>query len=322
MAVYTQIPDEELHSYLAQYDIGSLHSLKGIAEGVENSNYMLTTDAGMYILTLYEKRVNPDDLPFFLGLMNHLSANGIECPKPIVMKSGASLGMLAGRPSAIISYLDGNSVRRPAVKHCGQLGEQLAKMHLAGDGFEISRPNALSVEDWRPLFDQSKQQADSVQSGLKELIERELDYLEAGWPTDLPNGVIHADLFPDNVFFLKDELSGVIDFYFACNDIFGFDVATCLNAWCFEADGSFNVTKAGSLLKQYQTVRTFTEEEKQLLPMLCRGSALRFLLTRLYDWLNVPPGALVVPKKPQEYIDKLKFHQSVSSSSDYGLGLI
>lgn len=319
MAVYTQIPDSELKEYLARYDIGDLHSLKGIAEGVENSNYLLSTDAGMYILTLYEKRVNPDDLPFFLGLMDHLSANGVDCPQPVSLKSGENLSTLAGRPSAIISYLDGNSVRRPKPDHCRQLGEALAKLHLAGDGFELQRPNALTVKDWRPLFQLSEAKAGTVATDLGELISAELSYLESNWPKDLPSGIIHADLFPDNVFFLKDQLSGIIDFYFACNDLLAYDIATCINAWCFEPDFSFNVTKAKALINGYQNVRKLTDEEIENLPLLCRGSALRFLLTRLYDWLNVPPGALVVPKDPSEYISKLRFHQSVSSSSEYGV---
>lgn len=319
MAVYTEIPDGELADYLLQYEIGDLHSLKGIAEGVENSNYLLSTDAGLHILTLYEKRVNPDDLPFFLGLKDHLASNGIACPRPVTMKSGEQLGSLAERPSAIITYLDGNSVKRPGASHCGQVGKALAQMHLAGEGFTLSRSNGLGVEDWRPLFAMSKQQSDSVSPGLAAFIEKELAFVEANWPSDLPPGIIHADLFPDNVFFLKGELSGLIDFYFACNDLLAYDVAICINAWCFETDGSFNVTKATRMLAGYNSVRQLSKREVEALPILCRGSALRFLLTRLYDWLNVPPGALVTPKNPSEYIEKLKFHQSVLKASEYGV---
>lgn len=321
MAVYTEISDTELVEYLARYDIGELHSLKGIAEGVENSNYLLSTDKGMHILTLYEKRVNADDLPFFLGLMEHLYKNGMDCPQPIALKSGEQLSTLAGRPSAIISYLDGNSVKRPTPDHCNQLGKALAKMHLAGDGFEIKRDNGLTVQDWRPLYEMSGERSEEVTSGLCKLIEEELDFLEANWPSELPSGVIHADLFPDNVFFLKNQLSGIIDFYFACNDLLAYDVAICINAWCFENDHAFNVTKANAMLKGYCEVRALEVEEYNTLPILCRGSALRFLLTRLYDWLNVPPGAMVTPKNPSEYISKLRFHQSVKSASEYGLDL-
>lgn len=318
MAVYTEITDTELVEYLKHYDIGEMHSLKGIAEGVENSNYLLMTDAGMHILTLYEKRVNVDDLPFFLGLMEHLAKNGLECPQPISLKNGDQLSKLAGRPSAIISYLDGNSVKRPTAAHCRQLGEALAQMHLAGEGFEIKRKNSLTVGDWRPLYEQSGSGSEGVATGFSVLIENELTYLENNWPKELPTGVIHADLFPDNVFFLKDKLSGIIDFYFACNDQLAYDVAICINAWCFEGDYSFNVTKAQALLRGYNSVRPISDDELQAMPILCRGSALRFLLTRLYDWLNVPEGAMVTPKNPAEYIAKLKFHQSIRSASEYG----
>ncbi len=319
MAVYTEVADESLIEYLTHYDIGELHSLKGIAGGVENSNYMLTTDAGPFILTLYEKRVDKDDLPFFLGLMEHLSEKGINCPLPVKMNNGKTLGELSGRPSAIISFLDGFEVKRPQASHCFEVGKALAQMHLAGSGFDITRRNGLTLEDWRPLFEKSAGRGDEVQSGLSQLIESELDYLEAHWPKNLPEGVIHADLFTDNVFFLKGELSGIIDFYFACNDILAYDLATCLNAWCFETNGSFNTTKAIALVKGYEQVRPLSEEEFSAMPILARGSALRFLLTRLYDWLNVPAGALVTPKNPEEYITKLKVHQGITKAELYGL---
>lgn len=321
MAVYTEIPDNELTEYLKQYDIGELHSLKGIAEGVENSNYLLSTDAGLHILTLYEKRVKKDDLPFFLGLKDHLAENGVTCPRPIAMRGGEILGELAERPSAIISFLDGNSVKRPNPSHCEQVGEALAQMHIAGEGFELKRENALALKDWEPLFNMSGRQTETVAMGLSAMIREELAFLKENWPSNLPSGVIHADLFPDNVFFLKGQLSGLIDFYFACNDLLAFDIATCLNAWCFEPDNSFNVTKAARLLRGYNSVRNLSSGEVDALPILCRGSALRFLLTRLYDWLNVPAGALVTPKDPSEYIEKLRFHRHVQSAADYGIDL-
>ena len=319
MAVYTDIRDDELAAHLARYDIGSLHSFKGIAEGVENSNYMLTTDQGPFILTLYEKRVDPADLPFFLGLMDHLSSAGINCPRPVAMKTGETLATLAGKPAAIVTFLDGVSVRRPQAAQCRQVGEVLADMHLAADGFSIRRRNALSLDGWRPLFERTGERAEEVEAGLADFIRKELDFLEGCWPADLPAGVIHADLFRDNVFFLGGDLSGVIDFYFACNDLLAYDVAICLNAWCFEADWSFNVTKARALLEGYQSRRALSAEEFAALPLLARGSALRFLLTRLYDWLNVPPGALVVPHDPREYLAKLKFHQGIAEASAYGV---
>ncbi|MGL5168381.1 MAG: homoserine kinase [Afipia sp.] len=318
MAVYTDVTAEELTEFLVPYGIGNLLSYKGIAEGVENSNYLLHTSKGYFFLTLYEKRVAVKDLPFFLGLMAHLATHGITCPQPVVTKSGEALGMLAGRPAAIIDFLEGVWPRRPNAAHCAAVGEALAKMHLAGADFSMSRLNALSVTGWRPLFDQAAARADSVQHGLRNLLSTELDHLEQHWPTDLPKGVIHADLFPDNALFLGEKLSGLIDFYFACNDMFAYDVAICLNAWCFEIDHSFNVTKARAFLGAYSRERKLSAAEQQAFPLLARGAAIRFLLTRLVDWLNVPPGALVKPKDPLEYVRKLRFHQSVKSMGDYG----
>jgi homoserine kinase type II len=319
VAVYTDFSDEELAAFMAGYDLGEVLSLKGIAEGVENSNYLLVTEKGQFILTLYEKRVDPTDLPFFLGLMEHLSARGITCPLPVHDRKGQALGRLAERPAAIVTFLQGMWVRRPKASHCAAVGDALARLHLAGEGFSLKRRNALSVGGWRPLFEMCNGRADEVMKGLGAEIAGELDFLEAHWPKDLPAGVIHADLFPDNVFFLGEQLSGLIDFYFACNDMLAYDLCIALNAWCFEADVSLNVTKAKALLAGYAAVRPLTEGEIADLPLLARGSALRFLLTRLYDWLTVPPGALVVPKNPLEYYKKVRFHRSVSGAADYGL---
>ena len=319
MAVYTDVAAEDLAEFLKNYDIGELLSYKGIAEGVENSNFLVHTSKGAYILTLYEKRVAEDDLPYFLSLMAHLAERGVRCPQPARNRQGAVYSGLAGRPAAIINFLEGVWPRRPNAAHCTGVGEALAKMHLAGHDFPLVRKNPLSVEGWRLLFDLAAARADSVAPGLHDLIARELDHLEAHWPTELPVGVIHADLFPDNVFFLGDKLSGLIDFPFSCNDILAYDIAICLNAWCFEPDGAFNVTKARALLSAYGRERKLSDAEQDALPLLARGSALRFLLTRLVDFLNVPAGALVKPKDPLEYVRKLRFHQSVESVRDYGV---
>lgn len=319
MAVYTDVTAEELAGFLAGYELGELLSYKGIAEGVENSNFLVHTSTGNYILTLYEKRVAAKDLPFFLGLMQHLASRGISCPLPIKDKKGEALGKVAGRPAAIITFLDGLWIRRPSAVHCAALGEALAKLHLAGLDFDRTRPNALSVDGWRPLFEHCRDRVNEVQGSLRDLIEKELASLERDWPRGLPQGVIHADLFPDNVFFLGERLSGMIDYYFACNDALAYDVAICLNAWCFEADHSYNVTKGRALLQNYARVRQLDDAERAALPRLARGAALRFLLTRLVDWFNVPPGALVRPKDPMEYFRKLRFHQQVKSASDYGI---
>ncbi len=319
MAVYTDVTDEELQQFLAGYDLGTLLSYKGIAEGVENSNFLLHTSQGSFILTLYEKRVAAGDLPFFLNLMEHLAARGLTCPQPVRSRNGEALGTLAKRPAAIVTFLDGVWIRRPNAAHCGAVGEAVAQLHLAGADFAMTRRNGLSVEGWRPLFETAGPRADKVQAGLREAIAAELIRLERDWPRDLPQGVIHADLFPDNVFFLGDRLSGLIDFYFACTDALAYDVAVCLNAWCFESDHSYNMTKGRALLYGYMRKRALSAPEIAALPILCRGAALRFLLTRLVDWLEVPAGALVKPKDPLEYYRKLRFHQTNTSARDYGI---
>ena len=319
MAVYTEVSDEDLSAFLETYDIGTVLSYKGIAEGVENTNYFLHTTKGSYILTLYEKRVREDDLPFFLGLMQHLALRGLNCPLPVNNRRGEALGRVAGRPAVIITFLEGIAVRRPTAQHCGALGAALAKLHLAGQDFSMQRPNALSLDAWAPLFAQAEAQADTVSPGLAERTRRELASLAESWPRNLPSGIIHADLFTDNVFFIGSEVSGLIDFYFACTDAFAYDVAICLNAWCFEIDASFNLTKGRAMLAGYQSVRRLDTDEVEALPILCRGSAMRFMLTRLVDWLNVPPGALVKPKDPLEYDRKLNFHRHVKHAREYGL---
>ncbi len=321
MAVYTDIAEDDLRWFLTEYDAGTLLSYKGIAEGVENSNFLLHTSKAPLILTLYEKRVEKSDLPFFLGLMQHLSAGGLSCPLPLPRKDGALLGTLSGRPAALISFLEGMWLRKPEARHCREVGKALAQMHVAGEGFALSRPNALSLDGWQTLWEKSEVRADEVEPGLQNEIRSDLDFLRAYWPKDLPAGVIHADLFPDNVFFLGDELSGLIDFYFACNDLLAYDVSICLNAWCFEKDGAYNVTKGTQLLEGYQSVRPLSEAEIAALPILSRGSALRFFLTRLYDWLTTPEGAMVTKKDPLEYLRKLRFHRQISSPAEYGLSL-
>lgn len=320
MAVYTEVTDGELTRFIARYEIGQLWSFKGIAEGVENTNYLVHTEKGPYILTLYEKRVKAEDLPYFLGLMEHLAARGINCPTPVRDRKNVVLAKLAGRPAALITFLEGFWVRRPTAKHCAALGETLAKLHLAGQGFAKHRANSLSVEGWRPIHEASQAEADSIAEGLAGEMEQELAGLEGAWPRGLPEGIIHADLFPDNVFFLGDRLSGLIDFYFACNDMLAYDIAICLNAWCFEQDVSFNVTKARAMLRAYNKVRQISKEELEALPILARGAAMRFLVTRVYDWLNTPEDALVKPKDPLQYLRRLRFHRKVKSSREYGLG--
>jgi homoserine kinase type II len=319
MAVYTEVTDDDLSAFLARYDVGSLVAYKGIAEGVENTNYLVQTTKARFILTLYEKRVAPEDLPFFLGLMEHVAEQGVSCPRPVHARDGTVLSELAGRTAAMVTFLDGFSVKKPRADHCNKLGRALAQFHLAATTFSLQRDNALGEIGWRPLFEKFRPRSDEIVPGLQALIHDELSLLDASWPRSLPRGVIHADLFPDNVFFLGDQLSGLIDFYFACNDMLAYDVAICLNAWCFENDHSYNVTKGRALLQAYAKIRPLTDAELAALPLLARGAALRFLATRVVDWLNVPPGALVRPKSPQEYFRKLRFHQKATSVHDYGV---
>jgi homoserine kinase type II len=319
VAVYTDVNEDELAAFLEGYDLGDMMAFKGIAEGVENTNYLLHTSRGYFILTLYEKRVASADLPFFIGLMEHCAARGITCPQPVKNRDGHALGELADRPAALVTFLEGISVRRPNNAHCAALGKALAEFHRAGEGFALTRANALGPAGWPPLAGQAIPRADEVAPGLSVMIADESANLRRIWPKALPRGVIHADLFPDNVFFLGDRLSGLIDFYFACNDFLAYDIAICLNAWCFEIDGSFNVTKGKAMLSAYHGVRPLSQEERTALPILARGAALRFLLTRTVDWLNVPPGALVRPKDPKEYLKKLQFHRRIERAQDYGL---
>lgn len=319
MAVYTDVGEGELAAFLEDYPAGELLSYKGIAEGTENSNFLLHTTAGSFILTLYEKRVEKADLPFFLGLMDHLAKKGISCPLPVQRHDGTMIGTLAGRPAVIITFLEGMWLRKPGVAHCREVGKALAAMHLASADFAMHRANALAIDGWRKLWEASRSRADEVEPGLAAEVDADFAEFERNWPQGLPTGIIHADLFPDNVFFLGEKLSGLIDFYFACNDFYAYDLATCLNAWCFEKDFSFNLTKGTALLAGYQSVRPLSPAEREALPILARGSALRFMLTRLYDWLTVPDGGLVIKRDPTEYIRRMRFHRAIGSASEYGL---
>jgi homoserine kinase type II len=318
MAVYTDVSDDALHDYLADYDIGGLVAFRGIAEGVENSNFSLRTTAGDYILTLYERRVDPQDLPWFLGFMQHLAASGISCPLPVPGRDGAALRFLCGRHAAITTFLPGVWPRRVQQAHCRPLGEAVARLHLAGKDFAPQRPNALGPQAWPGLLDKCRARASEVQDGLADELDRAAGSILAAWPADLPRGHIHADLFPDNVFFLDGKLSGLIDFYFACTDIYAYDIAICLNAWCFEADFAFNATRAKAFFRGYEAVRPLCSAERAALPVLAQGAALRFLLTRLFDWLNTQPGAMVTRKSPLEYLRRLRFHLGIRDFRDYG----
>lgn len=319
MAVYTDVPDDALIDFVAGYDIGDVISFRGIAEGVSNSNFLLETDAGRFILTLYEERVEERDVPFFLALMRHVSERGVTAPQPVAARDGIVLGRLCGKPAVLVTYLDGVSLRRPNAEQCSQMGILLAAMHAATADFGLHRPNALGMTAWAALFEPAREKADTVAPGLAGFAAAEIEFQARHWPAGLPAGVIHADLFPDNVFFLKGRLSGVIDFYFACDDLLAYDLAICLNAWCFEPDLAFNQTKGRAMIAGYEKGRRLRNEEVEALPLLMRGAALRFMLTRLVDWLNVPPGAFVKPHDPLAYVRRLRTHQRVTSPAEYGI---
>ena len=319
MAVYTEVTDDDLARLIAEYGLGDLLSYKGIAEGVENTNYLVHTSEGAFILTLYERRVNTADLPYFMGLLEHLNGQGVSCPLPVRNRKGEVLTEISGRTAALVTFLEGVWVRRPQTAHCHAVGRALAELHLAGRGFPMSRPNALGLAGWHDITERLGTRADEIAAGLGTLINYELAYLDRAWPRDLPGGVIHADLFPDNVFFIGEELSGLIDFYFACNDAWAYDLAISLNAWCFEADCAFNATKARALVTGYQSLRPLTAAERLAFPVLARGAALRFLLTRALDWLHTDRNALVKPHDPIAYVRRLRFHQEVTSPVEYGL---
>jgi homoserine kinase type II len=317
MAVYTDISDSELEGFLAQYDIGAPLAFKGIAEGVSNSNWLLETEGGRFILTLFEHRVEAVDLPFFLALMRWLHDHGFPCATPMADRQGESLKTLCGKPAAIITFVNGLSVRRPTAAHCRQAGEGLAWLHLAAAGFPEGRVNDFGQPFWRGMFAGHEADADGLKPGLAAVIGEDLAELERLWPTDLPTGVVHADFFPDNVFFQGPRFAAAIDFYFACTDAFAYDVAVALNAWCFEPDGSFNVTHARAFVAGYQVRRPLSAAERGALPILAWGAAMRFFLSRLQDW-GVPQadGALVMRKDPLEYERKLAVHRAAHAGGD------
>jgi homoserine kinase type II len=310
VAVYTDITDSELETFLADFDLGEPESCKGIAEGVENSNFLVETDRGRFILTIYERRVREEDLPYFLGLMQWLARRGYPCAEPMAARDGRLIRQIRGKPAALVGFMNGLSVRRPAAAHCREAGEGMAWLHQAAEGFAGRRVNDLGQHAWAGMFASLGGAAEGLKPGLSAVIQRDLATLEALWPRGLPSGTIHADLFPDNVFFQHGRFAAAIDFYFACDDALAYDIAVALNAWCFEPDGSFNITLAQAFLNGYERRRPLSPEEREALPVLAWGAAMRFFLTRLNDWGSTPAGALVRPKDPLEYERKLAVHRA------------
>ncbi|MEL7129775.1 MAG: homoserine kinase [Pseudomonadota bacterium] len=320
MAVYTHVSDETLNTFLSGYDLGEPRAFKGIAEGVENSNFYLETTQNRYILTLFEKRVDPKDLPWFIAVTEQLAASGFPCPRPIRAKDGSALRTLEGRPALIVEFLTGISPRRPNTTQCRELGAALADMHRALIDFPTERINSLGPAGWHALWRGRAGAAEALETGLADQINADLALIDARWPRSqsLPSGVIHADLFPDNTFFIENRFTGAFDFYFACTDFLAYDIAVCLNAWAFEDGAEYNYSKGAALMAGYQSQRPLGEVELDALPLLARGAAIRFFLTRLADWSETPADALVKPHDPMDYVKRLRFHRSAKSASDYG----
>ena len=320
MAVYTKFQKENIEEILSNYAIGKLNSFKGIQEGIENTNYFLLVDNKKYILTIYEKRVKSEDLPFFSELMTSLNKASVRCPIPIVNKQKKSITDYNGKKLMIVTYLEGKAKKILTPQNCKSVGIEVAKMHEITKNFKIKRKNNLSINSWRKLFSSVKKECSKIHQDLPKLIESNLNDVEKNWPHDLPKGIIHADLFSDNIFFNNNEFSGLIDFYFSCEDFYAFEIAICFNALCFDGvpkNLSFNVTKAKNFIDGYSSIRKLTDDEKGNIKVLSQGAALRFLLTRVFDTLNTVDGAIVKVKDPMEYLKRLEFHKNSKNFEDY-----
>jgi len=320
MAVYTKLSDSELKEFFSKYNLGKLLNYKEIKEGIENTNYSIQTEKGKFILTLYEKRVEEKDLPFFISLMKNLFDKKFPSPEPIINKNGNYISEVAEKKAAVVSFLEGSAKKILNPNDCYMVGANTAKLHLITKNLTGKRENKLSINSWRKIYDKVKKDCSTIHPNLPEVIEKNLDVIEKNWPKNIPAGIIHADLFPDNIFFKDGKLSGIIDYYFSCYDFYAFEIAICLNALCFEGINenlSFNVTKAKKFIEGYSNIRRLTEEEKKSVKVLCQGAAIRFLLTRVFDYLNLTEGAIVKIKDPVEYLKRLEFHDKVENYQDY-----
>ena len=320
MAIYTKFNQKKIQEILSKYDLGKLDSFKGIEEGIENTNYYLSVNNKKYILTVYEKRVKSEDLPFFSNLMSSLNNAGFKCPTPLINKQNQTITDYEGKKLMIVSFLEGKAKQNLSPQNCKSIGLEVARMHQITKKFKIKRRNDLSVNSWRGLFVSVKDKCSKIHKDLPQLIEENLKDVENNWPKNLPSGIIHADLFHDNIFFIQDKFSGVIDFYFSCDDFFAFEIAICFNALCFDGikqNLSFNVTKAKNFIDGYSSIRKLTNEEKNSIKVLSQGAALRFLLTRVFDALNTVEGAIVKIKDPIEYLKRLEFHKNSKNYEDY-----
>ena len=320
MAVYTKLSESDINNFFSKYNLGEIKSYKGIKQGIENTNYFVQTKKGKFILTVYEKRIEEKDLPFFISLMRNLYDKNFPSPQPMININGSYISEILGKKAAVVSFLEGNAKEVLNPNDCYEVGINTAKLHLITKNLTGTRKNKLSINSWRKIYNRVKNDCSKIHSNLPNIIEKNLDEIEKNWPKNIPSGIIHADLFPDNIFFMNNKLSGIIDYYFSCNDFYAFEIAICLNALCFEGKSenlSFNVTKAKKFIDGYSSVRKINEEEKLNLKILCQGAAIRFLLTRVFDYLNLTEGAIVKIKDPVEYLKRLEFHDSVKNYQDY-----
>lgn len=317
MAVYTKLEHQEVRQFLEQYNINNFKDYKGITEGVENTNYLIKTSEQDYILTIYEKRVDENDLPFFIKLLSYLSENKFPCPKPIANKNNEKINRIKNKNAALVTFLNGQSKNKITSEECFEIGKITAQLHEITKKFDINRKNNLSIENWDTIFEKTIKQKIDLEESIIKKTKNYLNFLKDKWPKNLPQGIIHADLFPDNIFFTNNKVSGIIDFYFACNDFFAYEIAICINSLCFDNNSTFNMTKAKNLIDGYTSIRTLSEDEKKYLPILSMGAAMRFFLTRLYDFYHTDNKADVKIKDPFEYLKKIEFHSTIKNFNEY-----
>ena len=317
MAVYTKLDHQEVRQFLEQYNINNFKDYKGITEGVENTNYLIKTSEQDYILTIYEKRVDENDLPFFIKLLSYLSENKFPCPKPIANKNNEKINRIKNKNAALVTFLNGQSKNKITSEECFEIGKITAQLHEITKKFNINRKNNLSIENWDSIFEKTIKQKIDLEESIIKKTKNYLNFLKDKWPKNLPQGIIHADLFPDNIFFTNNKVSGIIDFYFACNDFFAYEIAICINSLCFDNNSTFNMTKAKNLIDGYTSIRTLSEDEKKYLPILSMGAAMRFFLTRLYDFYHTDNKADVKIKDPFEYLKKIEFHSTIKNFNEY-----
>ena len=317
MAVYTKLEHQEVRQFLEQYNINNFKDYKGITEGVENTNYLIKTSEQDYILTIYEKRVDENDLPFFIKLLSYLSENKFPCPKPIANKNNEKINRIKNKNAALVTFLNGQSKNKITSEECFEIGKITAQLHEITKKFDINRKNNLSIKNWDSIFEKTIKQKIDLDESIIKKTKNYLNFLKDKWPKNLPQGIIHADLFPDNIFFTNNKVSGIIDFYFACNDFFAYEIAICINSLCFDNNSTFNMTKAKNLIDGYTSIRTLSEDEKKYLPILSMGAAMRFYLTRLYDFYHTDNKADVKIKDPFEYLKKIEFQSTIKNYNEY-----